>query len=154
MARAPEKSTAKSSRKPKPNGPGPGRPGRSSARGQSGLEPGQLDQRRLGPLTLWQVAALLILLVAAVLRLYMLTDKVFHHDEGVNGNFMVSLFRNGYYHYDPANYHGPTLYYAALLTTSIASFFAGKAGLNDFTLRLVTVIFGMGVVWLLLAMKK
>lgn len=103
---------------------------------------------------MWQVAALLILLVAAVLRLYMLTDKVFHHDEGVNGNFMVSLFRNGYYHYDPANYHGPTLYYAALLTTSIASFFAGKAGLNDFTLRIVTVIFGMGVVWLLLCMKK
>ena len=84
----------------------------------------------------------------------MLTDKVFHHDEGVNGNFMVSLFRNGYYHYDPANYHGPTLYYAALLTTSIASFFAGKAGLNDFTLRIVTVIFGMGVVWLLLGMKS
>ena len=103
---------------------------------------------------MWQVAALLILFVAAVLRLYLLTDKVFHHDEGVNGNFMVSLFRNGYYHYDPANYHGPTLYYAALLTTSIASFFAGKAGLNDFTLRIVTVIFGMGVVWLLLGMKK
>ncbi len=154
MARAPEKSTAKGSRNPKPNGRGLGRAGRSSTRGQSGFEPDKLDQPMLGPLTLWQVAALLILVVAAVLRLYLLTDKVFHHDEGVNGNFMVSLFRSGYYHYDPANYHGPTLYYAALLTTSIASFFAGKAGLNDFTLRLVTVIFGMGVVWLLLSMKK
>ncbi len=103
---------------------------------------------------MWQVAALVILLVAAILRLYLLTDKVFHHDEGVNGNFMVSLFRTGYYHYDPANYHGPTLYYAALLISSIASIFVGKSGLNDFTLRLVTVIFGMGVVWLLLCMKK
>jgi uncharacterized protein (TIGR03663 family) len=154
MARAPQKSTAKSSRKPKPNDRAPGRQSRSAARGQSGLGPGQLDQRRLGPLTLWQVCALLVMVVAAVLRLYLLTDKVFHHDEGVNGNFMVSLFRNGYYHYDPANYHGPTLYYAALVTTSIASFFAGKAGLNDFTLRVVTVIFGMGVVWLMLCLKK
>lgn len=153
MARAPAKSAAKSSRRPKPNDRTAGRADRSSARKQRGIEVG-LDQRRLGPLTLWQIAALLILLVAAALRLYLVTEKVFHHDEGVNGNFMISLFRTGYYHYDPANYHGPTLYYAALLTSSIASFFEGKAGLNDFTVRLVTVIFGMGVVWLLLCMKK
>jgi uncharacterized protein (TIGR03663 family) len=150
MARAPEKSKAKSARKP--DGKVLGRAARSAAVKQRG--PVQLDQRKLGPLSFWQVAALLILLVAAVLRLYLLTDKVFHHDEGVNGNFMTALFHTGYYHYDPANYHGPTLYYAALLTSSIASFFVGKAGLNDFTVRLVTVIFGMGVVWLLLCIKK
>jgi len=36
-----------------------------------------------------------------------------HHDEGVNGNFLVRLVREGAYNYDPANYHGPTLYYFA-----------------------------------------
>lgn len=91
---------------------------------------------------------------AAFLRLFLLTAKVFHHDEGVNGNFMVTLFRNGYYHYDPGNYHGPSLYYAALLVTSIESLFVGKAGLNTFALRLVTVIFGMGVVWLMLCLRR
>jgi uncharacterized protein (TIGR03663 family) len=153
MARAPEKLIAKSSRKLKANEQTASR-GASSAGTKRGLWPLKLEQRRLGSLTIWQILAMAILLVAAILRLYMLTDKVFHHDEGVNGNFMVSLFRNGYYHYDPANYHGPTLYYAALLVSSIASFFVGKDGLNDFTVRLVTVIFGMGVVWLLLCMKK
>ena len=152
MARAPEKSTAKSQRRASSRASG--RAGRSAAVKQRGPGPAQLDQRKLGPLTFWQIAALVILLVAAALRLYLLTEKVFHHDEGVNGNFMTSLFHTGYYRYDPSNYHGPTLYYAALLTSSIASFFFGKAGLNDFTVRLVTVIFGMGVVWLLLCMKK
>jgi len=151
MARAREKSVAKKEPRLKP---GDKEKIRRSGRGLSGQEQDWFEQRRLGPLTLWQVAALVILLVAAILRLYQLTDKVFHHDEGVNGNFMVSLFRTGYYHYDPANYHGPTLYYAALLISSIASIFVGKSGLNDFTVRLVTVIFGMGVVWLLLCMKK
>jgi uncharacterized protein (TIGR03663 family) len=151
MARAPEKSVAKKEPRLKPRDK---EKIRRSGRGLSGQEQNWFEQRRLGPLTLWQVAALVILLVAAILRLYLLTDKVFHHDEGVNGNFMVSLFRTGYYHYDPANYHGPTLYYAALLISSIASIFVGKSGLNDFTLRLVTVIFGMGLVWLLLCMKK
>ena len=151
MARAREKAVAKKEPRLKPRDK---EKIRRSGRALSGQEQNWFEQRRLGPLTLWQVAALVILLVAAILRLYLLTDKVFHHDEGVNGNFMVSLFRNGYYHYDPANYHGPTLYYAALLISSIASIFVGKSGLNDFTLRLVTVIFGMGVVWLLLCMKK
>jgi uncharacterized protein (TIGR03663 family) len=144
MARVPVKSAAKSERRQKAN-----RRRSARAAGQNWFEQG-----KSGPLTAWQLAALIILVFAAILRLYQVTEKVFHHDEGVNGNFMVSLFRNGYYHYDPANYHGPTLYYAALLTSSIASFFMGKNGLNDFTVRLVTVVFGLGVVWLILCMKK
>jgi uncharacterized protein (TIGR03663 family) len=151
MARAPEKSIAKGPRKLKGTAPAAGR---AAASGKRAPGQPQIEQRMFGPFTAWQVVAIAILLVAAILRLYMLTAKVFHHDEGVNGNFMTSLFRTGYYRYDPANYHGPTLYYAALLVSSGASFFVGKNGLNDFTVRLVTVIFGMGVVWLLLCMKK
>jgi len=29
-----------------------------------------------------------------------------HHDEGVNGNFLVTLVRERTYFYDPQNYHG------------------------------------------------
>jgi hypothetical protein len=58
----------------------------------------------------WRWGSLIILLAAALLRLILLTQKPLHHDEGVNGLFLVNLFRTGYYHYDPSNYHGPSLY--------------------------------------------
>ncbi len=54
----------------------------------------------------WLIACAAILLVAAFLRLYDLNLVPLHHDEGVNGNFLVRLVREGAYHYDPANYHG------------------------------------------------
>ena len=46
---------------------------------------------------------------ATGLRLYALSLKPLHHDEGVNGLFLLKLFREGIYRYDAANYHGPTL---------------------------------------------
>jgi uncharacterized protein (TIGR03663 family) len=102
----------------------------------------------------WHWAASGILLGAALLRLVLLTDKVLHHDEGVNGMFLTTLFRSGYYHYDPSNYHGPTLYYFGWITTTINSFFYGKDGLSTFAIRLVTVLFGVGTVWLMLCLRR
>ena len=29
--------------------------------------------------------------------------------------FLLTLVRDGRYHYDPANYHGPTLYYLSAI---------------------------------------
>ena len=94
------------------------------------------------------------MVAAAALRFYDLTAKVFHHDEGVNGMFMTNLFRTGYYHYDPTNFHGPTLYYFGWITTTVNSFFYGKDGLSTFAIRSVTVLFGLGVVWVLLALRR
>jgi uncharacterized protein (TIGR03663 family) len=106
---------------------------------------------RLG---LWYWAAGGILLAATVLRLLYLTGKVLHHDEGVNGVFLATLFRSGYYHYDPSNFHGPTLYYFGWITTTVNSFFYGKEGLSTFAIRLVTVLFGAGIVWLMLCLRR
>ena len=50
-----------------------------------------------------------------------------HHDEGVNGNFLVTLVREGKYVYDPQNYHGPTLYYFSAIIPWFVRFFGGKA---------------------------
>jgi uncharacterized protein (TIGR03663 family) len=83
-----------------------------------------------------------------------LSAKVMHHDEGVNGVFVSTLFHQGGYKYNPENFHGPSLYYAALLTTSINSFFYGREGLSTFAVRLVPAIFGIGVVWLLLCLRR
>ncbi|HEV7673622.1 MAG TPA: hypothetical protein VGQ12_03735, partial [Candidatus Angelobacter sp.] len=67
----------------------------------------------------WRWGSLAILLAAALLRLIYLTQRPLHHDEGVNGLFLVNLFRTGYYHYDASNYHGPSLYYLAVIPTAI-----------------------------------
>ncbi len=93
------------------------------------------------------------------MRLVKLSLVPLHHDEGVNGNFLVTLVREGKYFYDPQNYHGPTLYYFAAIIPWIVRFFGGKAagdqyGLTTFNIRLVTVLFGVGTIWLALLLRK
>jgi len=93
----------------------------------------------------WWLASIAILIVAAGLRFTYLESKPLHNDEGVNGNFMTQLFREGYYRYDPENYHGPSLYYLALITSKVNALLYGKAGLSTVSLRIVPAIFGMGI---------
>lgn len=112
------------------------------------LPPGQRNSRT------WFWTSSGLLAAAAFLRLFELTLKPLHHDEGVNGLFLTNLFRTGYYHYDPANYHGPSLYYFGWITTTINSVFYGKDGLSTFAIRLVTALFGIGIVWLLLCLRR
>ena len=102
----------------------------------------------------WWWGGLTILLAAALLRLVFLTQKPLHHDEGVNGLFLVNLFRTGYYHYDPSNYHGPSLYYLAMIPTAINNVFHWGHGLSTFAIRFVTASFGVGVVWLMLCLRR
>ncbi|HBB96309.1 MAG TPA: hypothetical protein DC054_13045 [Blastocatellia bacterium] len=107
----------------------------------------------------WQLSALAILLVGAFLRLVKLSLVPLHHDEGVNGNFLVTLVREGKYYYDPQNYHGPTLYYFSAIIPWIVRFFGGKAagdtyGLTTFNIRLVTVLFGVATIWLALLLRR
>lgn len=59
-------------------------------------------------------ATLLILAVALVLRLPHLGDRPFHGDEAVHAVKFRELWERGRYEYDPNEYHGPTIYYAAL----------------------------------------
>ena len=102
----------------------------------------------------WWWGSLIVLLAAALLRLIFLTQKPLHHDEGVNGMFLVNLFRTGYYHYDPSNYHGPSLYYLAVIPTAINNVFHWGHGLSTFAIRFVTASFGVGVVWLMLCLRR
>jgi uncharacterized protein (TIGR03663 family) len=102
----------------------------------------------------WWWSSLAILSVAALLRLLYLTQKPLHHDEGVNGLFLANLFRTGYYHYDPSNYHGPSLYYIAVVPTAINNLFHWGHGLSTFAIRYVTAAFGVGIVWLMLCLRR
>ena len=69
------------------------------------------------------VVFLAAIVVGAFLRFDHLTAKPLHSDEGVNGWFLMNLYRglhrtHGWlmnYKYDPTNYHGPFLYFAGLI---------------------------------------
>lgn len=95
---------------------------------------------------IWWIICAFITAVACVFRFAWLGLKPFHHDEGVNGFFLTNLIRDGVYKYDPANYHGPTLYY-------IAWPFVQLFGLNTIPVRVSVAIFGVGVVLLAFYLK-
>jgi uncharacterized protein (TIGR03663 family) len=101
----------------------------------------------------WLPAAVCVVTVACMLRLYDLPLKPLHHDEGVNGFFLVHLFRQGVYRYDPANYHGPTLYYIAYAIACVSEWLSGS-GLSTFILRLGPALFGIAMVLLVLKLRR
>jgi len=107
----------------------------------------------------WWIAVAAILLIAAVLRLYDLNLVPLHHDEGVNGNFLVRLVRDGEYRYDPANYHGPTLYYFAAWIPWVIRLLFGTAardnyGLTTFMIRAVPAFFGLATIALVFPLRR
>ena len=107
----------------------------------------------------WRIGAIVIFLIAAVLRFYNLNLVPLHHDEGVNGNFLVRLVREGFYQYDPANYHGPTLYYFSAIIPWITKLLFGSAvrdnyGLTTFNIRLITALFGLGTIVLVFLLRR
>ena len=96
---------------------------------------------------LWLAGCFAVTAIAAFLRFWQLTLKPMHHDEGVNGFFLTTLFREGVYKYDPANYHGPDLYYFALAFSKIF-------GLNTIIVRASVAVFGVLTVVLALCLHR
>lgn len=99
------------------------------------------------PNYMWYVSCILITAIATFLRFVLLTLKPLHHDEGVNGWFLTNLFRDGQYKYDPANYHGPTLYYISLA-------FAKVFGLETYSIRGSVAVWGVLVVVLTFFLRR
>jgi uncharacterized protein (TIGR03663 family) len=82
-----------------------------------------------------------ILALAVFLRFFWLGIKPPHFDEGINGWFVDQVMKNGFYRYDPTNYHGPLHFYALLLSEALF-------GRNLWALRLPVVLVSVGCVWL------
>src|SRR5437763_8497520 len=85
----------------------------------------------------------IIIGLAAFLRVLLLGMKPPHFDEGINGWFVDQLVKNGYYKYDPTNYHGPLHFYVLLLSQTLF-------GRNLWALRLPVVLVSISCVWLTL----
>jgi len=79
--------------------------------------------------------SVLIILLAAVVRLIFLDIKPPHFDEGINGWWCDQMAKQGYYAYDPDNYHGPLHFYVLRVFLSVF-------GRNLWALRMPTVLVG------------
>ena len=95
----------------------------------------------------WLICCGVITILAFALRFIKLDMRALHHDEGVNGFFLTNLFRDGVYRYDPANYHGPDLYYLALAVTKVF-------GLNTWSIRGSVAAFGVLIVVMTFFLRK
>ncbi|MCF7733545.1 MAG: TIGR03663 family protein [Akkermansiaceae bacterium] len=98
----------------------------------------------------------MVLLIAAGaldFRLQQLEHRPFHLDEGVQAVKAGELFDSGHYRYDPLEFHGPSLYYFTLpiLKLSGAKNFAET---RDADFRLVPVLCGVGLILLLLLLRR
>jgi uncharacterized protein (TIGR03663 family) len=96
---------------------------------------------------------LLVALVALALRLPRLANRPMHGDEAVNAVKFGRLLEEGFYRYDPHEYHGPILNYLTLIPARLGS--AEKlAQVGEFTLRIVPVFFGILLVLMPLLLTR
>jgi len=74
---------------------------------------------------------------SAVLHLWGLGERSYHHDESVHAKLSWDLAERGVYRYDPT-YHGPVLYYLTAASELVL-------GDNDFTARLPVALAGIAL---------
>ncbi len=97
---------------------------------------------------LFPLLFLIIVVIAGVLRAPGLTRRPMHTDEAVHAVKFGGLLEEGDYRYDRVEYHGPTLNYFTLIPAGLESA-ARLSEIDEATLRSVPVVFGVGVVALL-----
>ena len=98
------------------------------------------------------LAAVLVVAIAAgafAFRVPRLEQRPMHTDEAVHAAKVGILLETGAYTYDPLEYHGPTIYYAALPFIWVSGA-RTLAETSEWQFRIVPVVFGVGLVLLLL----
>ena len=101
-------------------------------------------------------AWLVLLLIAALLRIVALGARPFHHDESIHAWASNRLAFEGEYVYDPV-YHGPVQYYLVATALRIEGLFASPkamvAGEGDVAARLPAALGGVALVALALLLR-
>jgi len=82
------------------------------------------------------------LLFAAILRFLFLYNKPIHFDESINMWFVQRILEDGYFTYDPTNYHGPLMFY-------MIHFVQLFTGFDFISTRIVASIFAFLTLWIL-----
>lgn len=96
---------------------------------------------------------LALLALALAFRLPQLGNRPFHADEAVHAVKFQELRETGRYVYDPNEFHGPTIYYAALPIVW-ASGHRTFGDLTEADLRCAVALFGAGLAPLLLLVRR
>jgi uncharacterized protein (TIGR03663 family) len=114
------------------------------------------DQRRAGVVVSasWFWCAMAVAIgVALAFRFAGLDARPMHHDEANQAIRFGQLLETGEYRYHADEHHGPTLYY---LTLPVA-WLRGQhttASLDEWTVRAVPALFGVGTILLLIALAR
>src|SRR6184192_1354649 len=90
---------------------------------------------------------LLAIGLAIALRCPRLDERPMHNDEAVNAIKFGQLWERGSYKYDPNEHHGPALPFATLAVARLTST-PDFIHLSEIKLRLITVAFGLGLLFL------
>jgi len=90
---------------------------------------------------------IIIISIAATFRLKDLAKRPMHTDEAVHAVKFGMLLEEGYYRYDPNEYHGPTLNYFTLIPVWLSSIHK-FVDVQETTLRIVPAFFGIVLVLL------
>ena len=93
------------------------------------------------------IPVIVVVLLALIVRLWMLDWKPPHFDEGVNGAFVDAIRGDPAYRYNPENFHGPLHFYAMFASEQIF-------GRGVWALRLPTAIIGAATVVLMFAFRR
>ncbi len=101
----------------------------------------------------WRVGLFVLILAAGLwFRVARLDKRPMHHDEANQAVKFGRLLEEGRYQYDPADHHGPSLYYLTLPFAWLSGS-RSLAGLNERIIRLVPAVFGAAVLLLLLMLR-
>ena len=90
---------------------------------------------------------LAVTLATAAVRLPRLAQRPMHTDEAIHAYKFGTLLESGEYVYDPVEYHGPTLNYFTMIPAKLCGQKTYQQ-INEFTLRVVPVAFGVLLVLL------
>lgn len=88
-----------------------------------------------------------LLAVAALFRFWQLGLKPPHFDEGINGHFVLQIWKDGFYSYDPTNFHGPLYFYFLQLAEVLW-------GRSVESFRFATAILSTGVVAMAFSLRR
>ena len=91
---------------------------------------------------IWTLLFACLLSGGAFFRVWRLTDRPMHTDEAVHSEKFKALLQEGFYSYDPDEFHGPILNYFTLVSAWIRGE-ATYSQINETTLRIVPSVFGI-----------
>ena len=88
-----------------------------------------------------------VVVLAFALRFLLLRWKLAHFDEGINGWFVQKMWREGFFRYDPSNFHGPLHFYLMQLAEVLG-------GHGVVAMRAMTGLVSLAGLWVLWRLRE